>query len=421
MFDIQCTQKVPPVKMQLIVPSTSGQDASGSQTQAVRAGNLVFVGGQMSLDEQGRVKGTDITTQAKNAFEALKKVLAEAGASMSDVVKHNVYLCCPDINDAAAVKAFMDDLNSVRKQYFTSPGPTTTETFVGLELEGALILVDAWAVVGEEKELLTPPGHWTWDQELPFSQGWKVGDMIFVSGQRSLGSFGEPLGIGDIEIQTDHAFRNLDTMLREAGGDRHSLMRQNTYFRFFGEGREVTDYWEKMTNVRRRYMSVPSAAGAGLRITGFPLTEELIQVEGIGVLGDNKQRLQPDNHWDWSIPNTQFTQGWKIGNLGFIGGQISADNKAKAVGKDIETQTRNVFQFIRAVLGEGGLTEKDVAKLYVYYYAPDNWAQIADAKATIARVQREFYPEPGPCVTAIRVSGFAFEDLLIEIEAMAVC
>ena len=281
--------------------------------------------------------------------------------------------------------------------------------------------MDAWAVVGEEKELLTPPGHWTWDQELPFSQGWKVGDMIFVSGQRSLGSFGEPLGIGDIEIQTDHAFRNLDTMLREAGGDRHSLMRQNTYFRFFGEGREVTDYWEKMTNVRRRYMSVPSAAGAGLRITGFPLTEELIQVEGIGVLGDNKQRLQPDNHWDWSIPNTQFTQGWKIGNLGFIGGQISAYNKAKAVGKDIETQTRNVFQFIRAVLGEGGLTEKDVAKLYVYYYAPDNWAQIADAKATIARVQREFYPEPGPCVTAIRVSGFAFEDLLIEIEAMAVC
>ena len=409
------------MKMQLIVPSTSGQDASGSQTQAVRAGNLVFVGGQMSLDEQGRVKGTDITTQAKNAFEALKNVLAEAGASMSDVVKHNVYLCCPDINDAAAVKAFMDDLNSVRKQYFTSPGPTTTETFVGLELEGALILVDAWAVVGEEKELLTPPGHWTWDQELPFSQGWKVGDMIFVSGQRSLGSFGEPLGIGDIEIQTDHAFRNLDTMLREAGGDRHSLMRQNTYFRFFGEGREVTDYWEKMTNVRRRYMSVPSAAGAGLRITGFPLTEELIQVEGIGVLGDNKQRLQPDNHWDWSIPNTQFTQGWKIGNLGFIGGQISADNKAKAVGKDIETQTRNVFQFIRAVLGEGGLTEKDVAKLYVYYYAPDDWAQIADAKATIARVQREFYPEPGPCVTAIRVSGFAFEDLLIEIEAMAVC
>ena len=245
--------------------------------------------------------------------------------------------------------------------------------------------------------------------------------MVFVGGQRSLDEKGTVLGDGDIEIQTEEAFRNLDTMLRLAGGDRHSLMRQNTYFRFFGEGRQVTDYWEKMTNVRRRYMSVPSAAGAGLRITGFPQSKELIQVEGIGVLGEDKQRLQPENHWDWSIPNTQFTQGWKIGNLAFIGGQISADNQAKAVGKDMATQTRNVFQFIHNVLAEGGLDESDVAKLYIYYYAPGDWAQVEETRETIAAIQREFYPEPGPAVTAIRVSGFAFEDLLIEIEAMAVC
>ena len=373
----------------------------------------------MSLDEHGRVVGSDIATQATNAFESLKRVLAEAGASMADVVKHNVYLHCD--GDQTAVTNFMTELDAVRTTYFSAPGPTTTETFVNLDREGALILVDAWAVVGEEKQLLSPPEHWSWDKTLPFSHGWKVGDMIFVGGQRSLGPMGQRLGVGDIEVQTDHAFRNLDTLLRAAGGDRHSLMRQNTYFRFFGQGREVTSYWEKMTNVRRRYMSVPSAAGAGLRITGFPNSDELIQVEGIGMLGEQKQRLQPDNHWDWSIPNTQFTQGWKIGNLAFIGGQISADNKAKAVGHDIETQTRNVFNFIRAVLAEGGLDESDVAKLYIYYYAPDDWQQVAAASATIADVQREFYPEPGPCSTAIRVSGFAFENLLIEIEALAVC
>lgn len=408
------------MKKQLISPQNH-RGAAVPGTQAVRAGNLIFVGGQMSLDEQGHVIGNDIATQARNAFEALKRVLAEAGATMADVVKHNVYFSCD--GDDAAVTKFLDELDAVRLTYFSDPGPTTTETRVGLDREGALILVDAWAVVGVEKERLMPPGHWNWDpsKKLPFSHGWKVGDMIFVGGQRSLDEQGRTLGVGDIEIQTDHAFRNLDTLLRMAGGDRHSLMRQNTYFRFFGEGRQVTDYWEKMTNVRRRYMSVPSAAGAGLRITGFPQSAELIQVEGIGMLGENKQRLQPEDHWDWSIPNTQFTQGWAIGNLAFIGGQISADNKAKAVGKDMATQTRNVFQFIRSVLREGGLDETDVAKLYIYYYAPDNWPQIAETTATIAAVQREFYPEPGPCVTAIRVSGFAFEDLLIEIEAMAVC
>lgn len=404
-------------KQLIALPDHHG--VAGPGTQAVRAGNLIFVGGQMSLDAAGRIVGSDITTQARNAFEALKRVLAAAGATMADVVKHNVYFQCP--GDADAVARFLDELNQVRRDYFSDPGPTTTETRVGLDREGALILVDAWAVVGEAKERLAPEGHWNWSQKLPFSHGWKVGDMVFVGGQRSLDQQGNVVGVGDIEIQTDHAFRNLDTMLRAAGGDRHTLMRQNTYFRFFGEGREVTDYWEKMTNVRRRYMSIPSAAGAGLRITGFPQSDELIQVEGIGVLGDDKQRLQPENHWDWSIPNTQFTQGWRIGKLAFIGGQISADNKAKAVGKDMATQTRNVFQFIRSVLKEGGLDETDVAKLYIYYHAPDDWKQIAEATATIAAVQREFYPDPGPAVTAIRVSGFAFEDLLIEIEAMAVC
>lgn len=392
--------------------------ATGTGTQAVKAGSLIFVGGQMSLDDQGQVVGTDITTQARNAFEALRRVLAAAGATMADVVKHNIYFHCD--GDDQAVGKFLDELDAVRLTYFSDPGPTTTETNVGLDREGALILIDAWAVVGVEKERLMPPGHWSWNKSLPFSHGWKVGDLIFVGGQRSLDEHGQTLGQGDIEIQTDHAFRNLDTMLRLAGGDRHSLMRQNTYFRFFGQGREVTDYWEKMTNVRRRYMSVPSAAGAGLRITGFPIADELIQVEGIGMLGDNKQRLQPDNHWDWSIPNTQFTQGWRNGNIAFIGGQISADNKAKAVGKDMATQTRNVFQFIRKVLAEAKLDETDVAKLYIYYYAPGDWDQIAETAATIAAVQREFYPEPGPAVTAIRVSGFAFEDLLIEIEALAV-
>ncbi len=407
------------MKKEFIAPLNHRREASGSSTQAVRAGNLILVGGQMSLDEHGRVVGDDIATQARNAFESLKRVLAEAGASMKDVVKHNIYFQCEG-GDAEVAK-FLDEIDRVRLDYFSDPGPTTTETRVGLDREGALIQIDAWAVVGEPRERLMPEGHWGWSKPLPFTHGWKVGDMIFVGGQRSLDAHGNVLGVGDIEIQTDHAFRNLDTMLRAGGGDRNSLMRQNTFFRFFGQGREVTDYWEKMTNVRRRYMSVPSAAGAGLRITGFPNSAELIQVEGIGVLGEDKQRLQPDNHWDWSIPNTQFTQGWRIGKLAFIGGQISADNKAKAVGKDMETQTRNVFQFIRKVLAEGGLDESDVAKLYIYYHGDGDANQIAATKATIDRVQGEFYPAPGPAATSIRVSGFAFEDLLIEIEAFAIC
>ena len=123
--------------------------ANGTGTQAVRAGNLIYVGGQMSLDEHGQIIGTDIKTQARNAFEALKRVLAAAGATLADVVKHNVFFSCE--GDQAAVTTFLNDLNEVRLQYFSDPGPTTTETRVGLEREGALILIDAWAVVGRDR------------------------------------------------------------------------------------------------------------------------------------------------------------------------------------------------------------------------------------------------------------------------------
>lgn len=389
------------------------------RTEAVRSGDIVFVGGQMPLDESGRVVGSDVTAQARAAFEGLKRALAAAGATLADVAKHTVFFACD--GGPAEVTAFLDALDRVRAEYFTAPGPTTAEVRCGLDVEGVLLMVDAWAVVGGKREVLSPPDHWGWKRQGPFSHGIKIGDMIFVGAQRPLDRKGALLGTGDIEVQTDEAFRNLDTMLRAGGGDRTNLMRQNTYFRFIGEGRDVTDFWEKMTNVRRRYMSSPSAAGAGLRMTGFAEADELIQVEGIGVLGEEKQRLQPANHWDWSIEGNNFTQGWKIGKLAFIGGQISADSSAKAVGKDdIGAQTRNVFEFIRRTLAEGGLDESDVAKLYIYYNGGRTWDEVNRARAIIADIQREFYGSPGPAVTAVRVTGFAFEDLLIEIEAMAV-
>jgi enamine deaminase RidA (YjgF/YER057c/UK114 family) len=72
------------------------------------------------------------------------------------------------------------------------------------------------------------------------------------------------------------------------------------------------------------------------------------------------------------------------------------------------------------VLNEANLDESDVVKLYIYYHTPDDWQKVEEASRLMRDITREFYPQPGPCATAFRVSGFAFEDLLVEIEAMAV-
>ena len=123
----------------------------------MRAGDIVFVGGQMSLDADGRAVGADVTTQARNVFEALKRTLGEAGATMADVVKHTVFFVCEATTRRS--RRFLDELDAVRTQYFTAPGPTTAEVRCGLDVEGALLMVDAWAVVGGTREVLSPPGH----------------------------------------------------------------------------------------------------------------------------------------------------------------------------------------------------------------------------------------------------------------------
>lgn len=401
------------MKKEIFIPKTQ---FSGGNSQAIKVESLIFIGGQMSLDSTGRIVGDDIESQARNVFESINDILIEADASIGDVVKHNVYLDCTDDE----LPTVMQTVNRIRSEYFSKPGPVTTETRARLPKENALIQVEAIAASTDNKRSLMPSDHWNWPTNEPYVHGWKVGDVVFVGGQRSLDAKGNSLGNDDIAAQTQNVFQNMEAIMKEAGGDRRNLLRQNTYYRFLGEGRDVTDYWEKMTRVRLENMSNPCPCGTGVRVIGFPNSSELIQVEGIGVLGANKTRLMPSNHWDWSITKGPFSQGWQIGNFIFIGGQISADENGRAVGENIEIQTRNVFDFIHNTLREAGADERDVVKINSYFSSTKDNDHNRNISEVVSEIFHEYYPDSKPVYTGIGVTGFAFENLLIEIEAIAI-
>jgi enamine deaminase RidA (YjgF/YER057c/UK114 family) len=74
-------------------------------SQAVRAGDMVWVSGQVGMDEKG-VVGEGIESQARQAFQNLKRVLAEAGASLNDVVELvTFHTTMTDIRGFSKVKA----------------------------------------------------------------------------------------------------------------------------------------------------------------------------------------------------------------------------------------------------------------------------------------------------------------------------
>ena len=231
----------------------SENQVADRNTQAIKVGSLIFIGGQMSLDPTGRIVGDNIESQARNVFESINNILTKADASMGDVVKHNVYLDCAD----EELLTVMQTLDRIRSEYFSKPGPVTTETRARLPKENALIQVEAIAATSDDKRPLMPPDHWNWPTKEPYVHGWKVGDVIFVGGQRSLDVKGDSLGNDDIAAQTQNVFQNMEAVMKEAGGNRSNLLRQNTYYKFLGEGRDVTDYWEKMTRVRLENMSNP--------------------------------------------------------------------------------------------------------------------------------------------------------------------
>ncbi len=114
--------------------------AIGPYSQATRAGNLVFLSGQVPLDPAtGNLVEGDIAAQARQAFDNIKAVVAAAGGSMDDIVRVGLYLT--DLSQFAEVNAVMAD-------YFSQPYPARSTIEVSALPRGAQFEVDALMVLG---------------------------------------------------------------------------------------------------------------------------------------------------------------------------------------------------------------------------------------------------------------------------------
>jgi endoribonuclease L-PSP, putative len=88
--------------------------AVGPYSQAIVAGDLVFVSGQLPLDPVTKIMPEDIKAQAEHSLKNVQAILEAAGSGLDRVVKSTVFLA--DIKDFAAV-------NEVYAAHFTQPYP----------------------------------------------------------------------------------------------------------------------------------------------------------------------------------------------------------------------------------------------------------------------------------------------------------
>ena len=123
--------------MNKIIHTPNAPAAIGPYSQAVQAGNMLFVSGQIPIDPATSCfAGEDIVTQSRQSLTNVKNILEAAGYALTDVVKTTVLLS--DIADFAA-------MNAVYGEFFKENCPARACFAVRDLPKGALVEIEAIA------------------------------------------------------------------------------------------------------------------------------------------------------------------------------------------------------------------------------------------------------------------------------------
>ena len=129
--------------MQQTITSSNAPAAIGPYSQAVRAGDWVFLSGQLPINPKtGAVITDTIEAATVQVMENLKAVLQEAGLTFDHVVKTTIYLI--DLDDFARV-------NTAYGKYLTENPPARATVQVAALPKGVAVEIDAIAYAGSSK------------------------------------------------------------------------------------------------------------------------------------------------------------------------------------------------------------------------------------------------------------------------------
>ena len=122
-----------------IIQTDQAPKAIGTYSQAVKAGNTVYLSGQIPLvPETMEVVEGDMAVQIKRVFDNLQAVAQAAGGSLADIVKLNIFLT--DLGHFALV-------NEIMATYFSEPYPARAAVGVASLPKGVAVEMDAIMVL----------------------------------------------------------------------------------------------------------------------------------------------------------------------------------------------------------------------------------------------------------------------------------
>jgi reactive intermediate/imine deaminase len=124
-------------------------------------------------------------------------------------------------------------------------------------------------------ERITVPGDWY--EPYRISLGYRVGDLLFLSGQAAISRQGELVGVGDFDAQAQQTFENLQFVLESAGSGLEHIVKVTIYLTNMGN-------FPKIVDLRERWFTPPYPADTIVEVRSLALPELELEIDAIAVV-----------------------------------------------------------------------------------------------------------------------------------------
>lgn len=123
------------------------------------------------------------------------------------------------------------------------------------------------------------------DPYAPFrlAQGYRVGELLFISGQAAIDGSGQLVGCGDFDAQADQVFVNLERVLRAGGSSLANVIKVTIFLR------DMSNF-AKIVELRGRHFTAPYPADTIVEVSSLYSPDALIEIEAIAVVDEAVER-----------------------------------------------------------------------------------------------------------------------------------
>ena len=115
------------------------------------------------------------------------------------------------------------------------------------------------------------------------TQGYRVGDLLFISGQAAVDAQGRIVGVGDFEAQAKQTFENLDRVLRAGGSSLKNVIKVTIFLTDMG-------YFDRIVDLRGQWFTAPYPADTIVAVRSLYSPDAMIEIEAIAVVDSAAER-----------------------------------------------------------------------------------------------------------------------------------